>query len=412
MKKLFFIDDTLENKVSYFLISCFLIALPFQHFFSEILLSCFTAHTLIHFRKKNLHILKNKRVWIIASVFFLSLFTIVYSNYVSEGFKEVGHQLAILLFPVCLSVTNLNLEKYKIALLKIFAFTCTITILYLYFEAFRVIHYYHFSLSSLSGKMFLNQNFSSPIDLHATYLSLYVAISISIFLYLFFLTPEFKNGKYVLFSLILFAGLVQLGSRSVVMAICIIILIAVPALLLTGKKRWQFLMASLLAFVFLFIAITSINALKKRYISDLKNDLTKNAVTPDFTETRMKRWGLELKLIAQSPVFGYGGGSEKYILKKKYFEKKFYRSYLVELNAHNQYFSFLIKAGVIGLFLYLYILYFSFSIAVQKRDFLFLSFLILISIVSISENILDVNKGIFFYSFFLSLFLLSDSKEK
>src|SRR6185312_1046947 len=70
MKQLFFINDTLENKISYFLISCFLIALPFQHFFSEILLTCFTIHTLIHIRKKNLQALKNKTVWIIAAIFF------------------------------------------------------------------------------------------------------------------------------------------------------------------------------------------------------------------------------------------------------------------------------------------------------------------------------------------------------
>ena len=412
MKNLFFINDTLENKISYFLLSCFLIALPFQHFFSEIFLTCFSIHTLIHFRKKQLPLLKNKTVWIISSIFFLSLITVAYSNYPSEGFKEVDHQLAIALFPLCLSLTNLNLEKYKISLLKIFAFTCTITIVYLYFHAFTVIHYYHYSWSTIFSKAFLNQNFSLPIELHATYLSMYVALSMSILLYIFFLKPEFKNGKYILFTLILFAGLIQLSSRSVVIATCVIILIALPALLLHGKKRWQFSIASLLGLFFLFIAITNINALKKRYISDLKDDLTKNAVTPDLTETRMKRWGLELQLISHSPIVGHGGGSEKYVLKKKYFEKKFYGSYLVELNAHNQYFSFLIKAGIIGLLIYLYVLYFSFSKAIKRKDFLFLSFLILISVVSISENILDVNKGIFFYSFFLSLFLITGFKEK
>ena len=182
MKQLFFINDTLENKISYFLISCFLIALPFQHFFSEILLSCFTIHTFIHIRKKNLEALKNKTVWIIASIFFLSLFTISYSNYVAEGFKETDHQLAILLFPLCLSLSNLNFETCKVSFLKIFAFTCTITIVYLYFDAFRVIHYYHYPASAIFSKAFLNQNFSAPIDLHATYLSMYVALSMSIFL--------------------------------------------------------------------------------------------------------------------------------------------------------------------------------------------------------------------------------------
>jgi hypothetical protein len=72
----------------------------------------------------------------------------------------------------------------------------------------------------------------------------------------------------------------------------------------------------------------------------------------------------------------------------------------------------LIKAGIIGLLIYLYVLYFSFLKASKRKDFLFLSFLILISVVSISENILDVNKGIFFYSFFLSVFLITGFKEK
>ena len=412
MKKLFFINDTLENKISYFLLGFFLIALPFQHFFSEIVLSCFTIHILIHLRKTNLQTLKNKSVWIISSVFFLSLATIIYSNNVSEGLKEVDHQLAILLFPFCLSVMNLELEKYRYFFLKIFAYTCTITIVYLFFDAFRVIHYYHNSWSSIFTAPFLNQNFSGPIDLHATYLSMYVALSISIFLNLFFLNPGFKNWKYILFTLILFAGLIQLSSRSVFVAICLIVMITLPVLLLHGKERLHFSIVSLLAFLFLFLAITNINGFKKRYINDLEDDLSQTAVTPDLTETRMRRWGLELEIIGQSPVIGYGGGSEKNILQKNYFEKKFYRSYLVELNAHNQYFSFLIKAGMIGLFLYLYILYFSFSKAIKKKNFIFLSFLILISVVSLSENILDVNKGIFFYSFFLSLFLLSDSKEQ
>ena len=151
--------------------------------------------------------------------------------------------------------------------------------------------------------------------------------------------------------------------------------------------------------------------MKKRYISDLENDLSENGITADLSETRMKRWNLEMALISKTPFIGYGSGSEKYILKEKYFREKFYRSYLLELNAHNQYLSFLINTGIFGLSLYLYILHFGFSVAIKKRDFLLLSFLILIAIVSISENILAVNKGIFFYSFFFSFFLMSASKE-
>jgi O-antigen ligase len=38
--------------------------------------------------------------------------------------------------------------------------------------------------------------------------------------------------------------------------------------------------------------------------------------------------------------------------------------------------------------------------------------MIILSIVSVSENILDLNKGVFFYAFFYSLFLITTSKRK
>jgi O-antigen ligase len=218
--------------------------------------------------------------------------------------------------------------------------------------------------------------------------------------------------KYILFSAVLFAGLIQLSSRSVFIAMCLIIIIAIPALLLHGKERLHFSIVSLLVFLVLISTIANIDSLRKRYVSDLKDDLSETAVAPDLTETRMKRWDLELELIKKSPWIGYGSGSEKQVLKDKYFKEKFYRSYLFELNAHSQYLSFLINSGIVGLFLYLYILLYGFSKAIKRRDFLLLSFLILIAVVSISENTLDVNKGIYFYRFFSSLFLLNPEKNQ
>ena len=61
MKKLFLINDTFENKISYYLLACFLVALPFDHFYSEWLLIIFCIHTLIHLKKNNLYALRNKK---------------------------------------------------------------------------------------------------------------------------------------------------------------------------------------------------------------------------------------------------------------------------------------------------------------------------------------------------------------
>ncbi|MGH2563956.1 MAG: O-antigen ligase family protein [Ginsengibacter sp.] len=406
MKRLFVIYDSLENKISYYLLACFLIALPFDHFYSEWLLILFCVHTLIHLKKGKLAALKNKNTWIISSLFFLTVAAIVFSNYKSDGLKDSTHQLGILLFPFFLSLTNLNIHKYKLALLEIFSFTCTLTILYLFIHAIRIIHYFHLSYFSLVSSIFINQKFSAPIGLHATYLSMYVSLSICIFLYLLFSKKYFKNYTYLFCIVTLLAGLLQLSSRSVIIATAVIIIFVIPFLLLHSRQRFLFLATSLAISLSVFLVVTQIDSLRKRYITDLENDLSDYTNPGDQSESRMLRWGLEWQLIQQSPMIGYGSGAEINILKDKYFENKFYKSYLVELNAHSQYMSFLLKAGIPGLLFFLYVLYYGFSNAIKRKDFIFLSFMIILVIVSVSENLLDLNKGVFFYAFFYSLFLL------
>jgi len=52
MKEIFFIQDTVENKVSYYHLAFFLVALPFDYFYSELILISFGLHTLIHVKKE------------------------------------------------------------------------------------------------------------------------------------------------------------------------------------------------------------------------------------------------------------------------------------------------------------------------------------------------------------------------
>ena len=124
------------------------------------------------------------------------------------------------------------------------------------------------------------------------------------------------------------------------------------------------------------------------------------------TEPRLARWEVILDLVKQSPFVGYGSGPETDLLKDRYFKKGLYISYLNEFNTHNQYLAVLLKTGIVGLLLFLCVLYYGYAAAIKRKDLLLLAFMIMISVVSLSENILDLNKGIFFYGFFFSMLLL------
>jgi O-antigen ligase len=406
MRALFIIKDSITNRISYYHLACFLISLPFDFFYSQLVLISFAVHTLIHLKKERLHLLFSRNTVIPVSLYLVGLICICYSNDKTEGSNIAGRQSAMLFIPILFALNELDLFKYKLSLLKIFAFTITAVLIYLYADAIHTISYFHLPLSALFTTAFINHNFSLPIELHATYLAMYAAFSLFILLHAGL--REASSSKkifYVACILILFAGIVQLTSRAVFAGILFIVPVGVSFFLLTGRKRMIFLSLSGLIALSTFLVITKVNAFKVRYVSELKNDLTQVAINNEILEPRVARWELAFDLIKKAPLTGYGKGAEKNLMQQQYFQHKLYISYLSEFNVHSQYLSFLLMAGIIGLLLYVFVLYYGCFVAVTGNDFLFFSFLALIAIVSLSENILDVNKGIFFYSFFLSFFL-------
>lgn len=410
MKKLLFIQDTLTNKISYFHILLFLIFLPFDRFYSELALISFAIHTVFHIKKEDLKNIFSKDVLILQSVYWLTLASAIYTTNKPEAFSILFRQSAILLFPVLLCLTTLDLNKYRVNFLCTFAITCTLTIFYLYFDAFRIIAFHHLPLPVLISPYFINQNFSLPIKLHATYLSLYAALSIIFFLTLLYKQYSVKRKIFIgICLLILLAGLIQLSSRSIVICIALFSIIF-PFCHLKKIQKVKFAVIAFLLCIAVFTFIFRISSLKERFFNDLEADLTTKPAMPAIADSRAQRWEIAVALIKKSLFIGYGSGDEVDRLDKEYFANKLYNSYLNNLNAHNEYLSFLLRSGLVGLAVYLLTLSYGFTAALRNGDTVFLGFLFILAVVSLSENYLDVNKGIFFYSFFFSFFLLSKRK--
>lgn len=407
MKNIFVIPDSLENKITYCHLAAFVILLPFDRFYSELVILSLLLHSLIHINKSRLRSVLTFQNLILSSVFLVNLAGLLYTPDKSEALKNIERQLAILVFPIIFSLTGLDWQQYKTRILKLFGLTCVLTILYLYADALHIILYNKLPLKSLFSLAFINHNFSGPVGLHATYFSMYVALSVAVFLHLFL--NEKRNNYRLIYAIaigILLAGLLQLASRSVLIATIILIIPGFPLFMRKGMQRFRFIAVSVLVLLIAVVGITKIDSFKKRYVGDFKNDLTQASINNEILEPRIVRWHYTLQLIEHSPIIGYGSGSEKRLLKEKYFENKLYNSYLNELNAHNQYLSISLKTGIAGLIIFLLTLVYGFAIAWLNRDIVFAAFMIIISIVSFSENILDVNKGIFFYAFFFSFFVM------
>lgn len=414
MKELFLIKDNLANKISYYHVMLILLSLPFDRFYSHLILASLAIHTIIQFRKSIAKPLFTWRILILQSVFGVTLIGTLYTINFKQSLAEWELDIPILLMPLIFCVNPLDLKKYRQKLLPIFALGCTATIGYLYLDALITIRHYRLPWSSILSPAFTNHNFSEPIDMHATFLSLQIAIAL---IYMLSRLVGERLSKsttllYLFCSLVLTAGIIQLSSKSIFVALFLVINFVIPGFLLQSKRRLLYMLTTIGMSCILLVGIFNSHALRDRYLVELREDLS-----PTFAgqtvEPRLERWKISVNLIRKSPLIGYGTGSEIQLLQEQYFAKKFYSSYLHRLNSHNQYLSFLIKTGIWGLSIYIVTLAYSFKRAIKKRDVVFFSFLILIVVVSLSENVLDADKGVMFYGLFLSYFVfVSEQPEK
>lgn len=386
-------------------------SLPFDRFYSHIILISFAVHTLIQFNRQTIKPLFNWRTVLLQSVFIVTAGSTIYTINKPEAYSEWGKQITILLFPILFCITGLDVKKYRPQLLLGFSLVCTATIVYLFGDALHTITYYHLPLSTIFSAAFTNHNFAQPIDMHATFFSMQLVIAL---VYLVTVLVNTYKTCYKIFYLvcicILAAGLFQLCSKSVFFCLFVIVNLVLPYYLLKGKHRWKFMLITASISVLAIAGIYNLKTFRERYVTDLQTDLSKPTAN-ETTDPRLARWDVARGLISRSPIIGYGAGSEIGLLHEVFFEKKYYSSFLNKLNVHNQYLSFLIKSGIIGLLVYISTLTFGFTAAFAKKDLLFLAFMLLITFVSFSENFLDVDKGIFFYAYFFSFFVFSDNKR-
>jgi O-antigen ligase len=413
MKELLLIRDNLANKISYYHLALFVLSLPFDRFYSHLILASFGIHTLLHFNKLSLKPIFTWRTLGLQSVFFVAILSTIYAPDKQLAFREWELYIPVLVLPLLFCINPLDLRKYGPNLMFIFSLGCAATIICLYADALLALRYYHLPYSMIFSASYTNHNFSQPIDMHATFFSMQIGLAL-VFMLILLIKDKRAGTKlfHGLICLILLAGIIQLSSKSAFIALFLIINIAIPLFLLEGRHRTRFWLASVSISALVIAIIATSGTFKERYLTELKEDFSHSKNNIDV-EPRLMRWELAAGIIKQSPIIGHGAGSEIPLLKQQYFKNKFYVSYLNGLNAHNQYLSLLIKSGILGLAVYLSTLFYGFKTAIRKKDIVFFALMTLIAIVSFSENVLDVDKGVIFYSFFFTLFLfIAEQPEK
>ncbi|MEX0275017.1 MAG: O-antigen ligase family protein, partial [Flavobacteriaceae bacterium] len=127
---------------------------------------------------------------------------------------------------------------------------------------------------------------------------------------------------------------------------------------------------------------------------------------------RMYIWDSALKVVKENPVFGVGTGDVVTSLNVQY--EKDGRSFLAvyDTNTHNQFLDYMVRYGLLGLFLILIVFGLYFKVAVGRRDPIYLSILLLFLLAMMTENILDRQHGVVLFAYLNSIYFLARKESE
>ncbi|WP_248724938.1 O-antigen ligase family protein [Seonamhaeicola sp. ML3] len=278
---------------------------------------------------------------------------------------------------------------------KIFKIFTVSNLIFCKFFLFYAI-YRFISTSNLA--VFSYHELVSILDLNAIYVSVYFALN------LIYIIQKSKKSRFDIWVAIVFLGFIILLSSKTIIA-CLLILLIIYSFLRSGFKKLfkkniiVFIISSL---IFLLISQHVVS----RFISEGNSNIEEVLAMKDTNHTypwtgttiRLLQLRFLHNQIQEDNIFitGFGLFASRENLSNRH--KSFgtypgYHSY----NYHNMYAQILSETGVLGFSILFGILLLNIVLSIQRKSYLFLSFSIIMTVWFLTESVLWVQRGLFFF---------------
>ena len=362
-------------------------------------------------------------VFIIPLLFFIYIAVSgLLSNNLQKGLTEINKALLIGMLPFILLMLY-NKVNYLSKILVAFLLSTTLSTLLLLLVALTK----YLSGSSLNQLIF--HEFTRLYDQHPVYFSLNIALSTFILNQRFFKLPQ-KNRKETLFFIvstcILLLGILFCASK--ILIVLFLILYGVQVFLTPMNN---YVKAFLLGIFFLCNGLFIINTdLKLRFQEVLDVSYLEFTPTIDITKAKVFSYDqkesisdLELRyIILKIALFhqvkdgkllwGYGAGDAQGYLDYYYMTYGLAPNWYEGHNLHNQYAQVFFSYGIILFVFFLVYLVLTANTLLKSNNLVAIFFLIMVLTAFLFESYLVRNKGIIFFFFFSSLFIVHSYLHK
>jgi len=338
-------------------------------------------------------------------------------------FNDLEKRAVFLAFPIIFAVVPM-LTKFQIRNIILSFFISVILSSILSIVLAGYVSFSTGSLYNLHPKYgglennFMYHRLGSYLDLHAVYYSSMVltAFALAMIYTRTIFTKTISNQLIyygivllylLLFLLLLKSAIILLGLTIIISSYGFVQMIKARRNL--GSLRITFILLGSLV-IFLVIGSRIIDK-----IGSKGNLLNYNIEEPsggqwNVISLRRAKWDVAVEAIGDYWLLGVGPGNIYSVLDSYYEVSNFKVALRDHYNPHNQFLHSFLILGIVGFIIILSIYFVSYYLAFRKRDIIWLLFLIGISLFSLTESILAVNKGIVVFVFFACLFSYLPSK--
>lgn len=403
-----------KNNAVVYLLYTFCIALPLEQKLSTFIIIVWLFVSLIFVSTKKIK--NHKFLLLLPLLYIVYIFSLIYSDNFSLKFFE--QKASLLAFPL---LFYLNGYKYSSKVIKkalvFFVLGCLFSVIFCYcFAIYKSINLSESKVifnprvnSELSfiesatkgGNFFYGTNFS--VFHHTTYYAMFLCFAISILLFfdktIFFIKTRLP--LIFLFSFVIF----QISSRVGI----IVLFIVIFYFMYFRFNKKQFIKKSIIVSLIILPLFFLTNPRFKILLNNIvAKGISFHNENIDSASLRLMTWDASIQVILKNPFLGVGVGDAYSELKDEYVKKRYVAPYRRMLNSHNQYFQLLVECGVIALLFFviqLIVLYKNRN-KEQPIGHILIVFLIIISINSLFESILNLYSGLAFYTFLYCILIL------
>jgi O-antigen ligase len=425
-----------KNNLPFLSTLLLLVTIPLPYAFNNVALVFFIISTILYYKKTNFSF-SNKLVLPII-LFILMVFSYLWSIDKTSTLKAIPKEIVLLILPLSFMILPRFTKIQKQKIIQYYSFSIVIFVVVFLLRA--IIRY--FLTNDTRVFFYHGENLDDyglvPKLLNAIHVSVFVAIA-----FFYFFTKEKKSIFDNLTSVLLFGFIILLSSKNIVL---VFLLLIVCYFFFFSKIANKMRLRNLIVFVILIGIIFSFGKIKERFQAEFQAN-TKSSLSPSviynlpdgvhvlsiyeawnnekFTQNdyfpgtafRVYQFRMFLELVKKDFVFinGFGLNASQPKLQELADKYGVYKGVSGDdgygaKNFHNQYIQIFSELGILGFILLLVILYFNLKKALKTKDFIHISFAVIMISLFLTESFLWRQRGVVFFTILYCLFNMPEKK--